>query len=149
MPALLWVVAVIFGALLASGLVLLLWIRSTGFTAAEGAAELKSIGMEVVRLPGKLRALARDERVPRQVRWMLIGLAIYIASPIDPIPDFLPGIGYLDELIIVPFALRAIRRRIPDEVWEEYLPPRQRIGSKTRAERSGSDISGSSGKTGR
>jgi uncharacterized membrane protein YkvA (DUF1232 family) len=127
----------------------MLWIRSTGFTAREGAAELKAIGLDLVRLPGRLRALSKDERIPRRVRWMLIGLAIYVASPIDPIPDFLPVIGHLDELIIVPFALRAIRRRIPDDVWEEHVPPRQPIGAKTRTERSGSGISGSSGKTGR
>ncbi len=124
---------------------MLLWIRRAGFTAAEGAAELRAIGLDLARLPKRLWALSRDERVPRRVRWALIGLAIYIASPIDPIPDFLPGIGHLDELILVPFALRWIRRQVPEDVWETYVPPRQPIGGNTRAGRSGSGISGSSG----
>lgn len=124
---------------------LLIWIRRSGVTAAEGMEELRAIGLDLARLPGRLRALARDERVPRKVRWMLIGLAIYIASPIDPIPDVIPGIGHLDELVIVPLALRAIRRRIPDDVWRTYVPARQPIGGKIRADRSGSGMSGSSG----
>lgn len=149
MPAWAWVIASVVLAMLIVGVVLLLWIRRSGFTAAEGAAELRAIGIDLARLPGRLMALSKDPRVPRSVRWMLIGLAIYIVSPIDPIPDFLPGIGHLDELILVPFFLRAIRRRIPDDVWDEYVPPRQPMGGKTRAERSGAPISGSSGKTGR
>lgn len=145
MPPWAWIVIGGGGALLLAGIVLLLWIRRSGFTPDEGAAELRSIGLDLARLPKRLWALSRDDRVPRRVRWALIGLAIYIASPIDPIPDFLPGIGYLDELILVPFFLRWIRRQIPDDVWDAYVPPRQPIGGNTRAERSGSGISGSSG----
>jgi len=54
----------------------------------------------------------------------LIGLAIYIASPIDAIPDFIPVIGYLDEVILVPLILIHIRRMIPQEVWIAYFPDR-------------------------
>jgi uncharacterized membrane protein YkvA (DUF1232 family) len=145
MPLWAWIVIGIVAAVVVTGAGMLLWIRHTGFTAAEGAAEMKSIGLDLVRLPGRLFALSRDKRVPRRARWMLIGLALYIASPIDPIPDFLPGIGYLDELVLVPFILRAIRRRIPDDLWLQYVPPRQRIGGNTLADSSGSDMPGSSG----
>lgn len=149
MPAWLWIAGGTLIALLLVAAITAIWIRRSGFSAAEGAAELKAIGIDLARLPGRLRALSRDDRVPRRVRWMLIGLAIYIASPIDPIPDFIPGIGHLDELILVPLALRWIRRQVPDEVWYVYVPPRQPIGGNTRADRSGSGISGSSGNTGR
>lgn len=145
MPLWLWIVIGVLAILILAGVGMLLWIRRSGFTAAEGAAELRAIGLDLARLPKRLWALTRDDRVPRRARWALIGLAIYIASPIDPIPDFLPGIGHLDELILVPFALRWIRRQVPDDVWETYVPPRQPIGGNTRAERSGSGISGSSG----
>lgn len=144
-----WVLAGAALTIIVAGAALLIWIRRSGYTAADGAVELRAIGIDLARLPGRLRALSRDPRVPRSARWMLVGLAIYIVSPIDPIPDFLPGIGHLDELILVPIILRAIRRRIPDEVWRDHIPSRQPIGGKTRADRSGSGISGSSGNTGR
>jgi hypothetical protein len=101
------------------------WIRRTGITAGTVASELKAFGGDMVRLPGRLRRLAADRRVPRRARWMLIGLAVYVASPIDLIPDFLPGIGHLDEVILVPLVLARIRRMIPPDVWAEHFPPRE------------------------
>ena len=101
---------------------LLAWIRRSGLTVASAGAELRAIGLDLARLPGRLRRLAGNKRVPRKARWLLIGLAIYIASPIDPIPDFLPVIGHLDEAILVPIILMRVRRMIPADVWDEYVP---------------------------
>jgi uncharacterized membrane protein YkvA (DUF1232 family) len=101
-----------------------LWLRRSAMTPAEAAAELKAYGLDLARLPGRLRRVAADPRTPRRCRWWLIGLAIYVASPIDPIPDFLPGIGHLDEIVVVPFVLRHVRHMIPPEVWSEHFPPR-------------------------
>ena len=67
---------------------------------------------------------ARDARVPWYAKAVAAAVAAYALSPIDPIPDFIPGIGHLDELVIVPLALRRIRRMIPPEVWAEHFPPR-------------------------
>ena len=85
-------------------------------------------------LPGRLRRLARDPRTPRSARWWLIGLPIYIANPIDLIPDFIPVIGLLDEALLVPLVLRRLRHSIPDEVWREHFPPPPgaRFGARTR-----------------
>jgi hypothetical protein len=107
----------------------LVWARRSAMTPAEAAAELRALGVDLVRLPGRLRRVAGDPRTPRRARWWLIGLAVYVASPIDPIPDFIPGVGHLDELVIVPLVLRRIRRMIPAEVWAEHFPPRDRRGS--------------------
>ena len=103
---------------------LVIWLRRAAMTPAEAAAELKALGVDLVRLPGRLRRVAADPRTPRRARWWLIGLAVYVASPIDPLPDFLPGIGHLDELVIVPLVLRRIKRMIPPDVWAEHIPPR-------------------------
>lgn len=80
------------------------------------------MGLAMVSLPGRLRRLAGDPRLPRRARWMLIGLAIYLVSPIDIIPDFLPGIGQMDDIVIVVLVLVSVRRMVPPGVWDEYFP---------------------------
>jgi hypothetical protein len=102
----------------------LIWLRRSAMSPGEAATELRALGVDLVRLPGRLRRLASDPRTPRRARWWLIGLAIYVVSPIDPIPDFIPGIGHLDELLVVPLVLRRTRRMIPPDVWVEHFPPR-------------------------
>lgn len=76
-------------------------------------------------LPAMLRliwALARDERMPRRHRIALWALVPYIASPIDLLPDVLPGIGGLDDAALVLVVLRwvlrnAVARELLDEHW--------------------------------
>ncbi len=119
-----WLIAIIAGlvSLLIGGLIFVIWMKRQSMTPAGGVAYLRELGVDLVRLPGRLRRLASDARTPRKARWWLIGLAIYIASPIDPIPDFIPVIGYLDEVILVPLILIHIRRMISPEVWFTYFP---------------------------
>lgn len=124
MPTWQWFLTVIGIVIVLGSAAIATWIWRSGLTAASAAAELRAIGLDLARLPGRLRRLAADERVPRKARWLLIGLAIYIASPIDPIPDFLPIIGHLDEVILVPIILVRVRRMIPADVWDEYFPKR-------------------------
>ena len=47
------------------------------------------------------RAVLRDDRTPRAARWILAGLFAYLASPVDLIPDFIPGLGFLDDLVVL------------------------------------------------
>ena len=61
----------------------------------------------------------RDPRVPWYAKAMAAATAAYALSPIDLIPDFIPVIGYLDDLIIVPIAIILIIRLIPADVMEE------------------------------
>lgn len=62
---------------------------------------------------------ARDPRVPMLARFLAIAVAAYALSPIDLIPDFIPVLGWLDDLIIVPLGLWAVRRLIPGPLWHE------------------------------
>lgn len=118
------VLLAILAAAVLAVVVLLVWLRRSAMNPSEAAAELRALGIDLVRLPGRLRRVASDPRTPRRAKWVLVGLAVYVASPIDPIPDFLPVIGHLDELIVVPLVLRRVRRMIPADVWIEHFPPR-------------------------
>lgn len=59
---------------------------------------------------------ARDPRTPWLVRLLALFIAAYALSPIDLIPDFIPVLGYLDDLIIVPLGLVLVLRLVPAEV---------------------------------
>ncbi len=48
-------------------------------------------------------------------------VAAYAFSPIDLIPDFIPVLGYLDDLVIVPLGIALVVRLIPKSIWEECL----------------------------
>ena len=63
---------------------------------------------DVLRL---IRRLAADPDLPRGVRIRLGALLVYLASPIDLIPDFIPVLGYADDAIIVTAVLRSVARR--------------------------------------
>ncbi len=62
---------------------------------------------------------ARDPRVPNLARLLAVAVAAYALSPIDLIPDFIPVLGWLDDLIIVPLGLILVRRLIPAPLWTE------------------------------
>ena len=59
---------------------------------------------------------ARDARTPWFPRVLALAIAAYALSPIDLIPDFIPVLGYLDDVIIVPLGLWFVLRLIPAEV---------------------------------
>jgi uncharacterized membrane protein YkvA (DUF1232 family) len=62
---------------------------------------------------------ARDPRTPWYVKALALCVAGYALSPIDLIPDFIPVIGYLDDLVIVPIGILAVVKLIPAEVMIE------------------------------
>ena len=59
---------------------------------------------------------AQDTRTPRRAKILLLFLLAYAASPIDLIPDFIPVLGYLDDLLIVPLGLALVLRLLPPPV---------------------------------
>jgi uncharacterized membrane protein YkvA (DUF1232 family) len=62
---------------------------------------------------------SRHPGVPRISKIIMVGMVAYILSPIDLIPDFIPIIGGLDELILLPLGITLLKRSIPGEIWEE------------------------------
>jgi uncharacterized membrane protein YkvA (DUF1232 family) len=63
---------------------------------------------------------ARDPRVPWYAKALALCVAGYALSPIDLIPDFIPVLGYLDDLIIVPLGIMAVVQLIPPEIMAEH-----------------------------
>jgi uncharacterized membrane protein YkvA (DUF1232 family) len=62
---------------------------------------------------------AKDPRTPWYARGLILLIVAYTLSPIDLIPDFIPVLGYLDDLIIVPGGIWLVIRMIPPEVLAE------------------------------
>jgi len=70
-------------------------------------------------LRGDARQLWTALRHPAAPGWLKLGtalLALYVLSPIDLIPDVLPFVGVLDDIVLVPFAVRWLLKRLPPEV---------------------------------
>ena len=70
--------------------------------------------------------LARAPRVPRRRKLLLIGLAGYLALPIDLVPDFIPVAGQLDDAIVVALVLRRFLRSGGAELTREHWPGPER-----------------------
>jgi uncharacterized membrane protein YkvA (DUF1232 family) len=76
---------------------------------------------------------ARDPRVPWYARVIAIAVAGYALSPIDLIPDFIPVVGYLDDLIIVPLGIWLVVSLIPSEVMAECRARAIEAGQRPRS----------------
>jgi len=63
---------------------------------------------------------ARDPRVPWYAKVVAAAVAAYALSPIDLIPDFVPVLGYLDDIVIVPAGILLTVRLIPDGLMDEF-----------------------------
>jgi uncharacterized membrane protein YkvA (DUF1232 family) len=97
-------VAVVVGVWLAA--VALIWLHRP---SRELAMPLIRLVPDLLRL---VRRLMADPATPTPVRLALGGLLVWIVSPIDLIPEFLPGIGPLDDIVVAVLVLRWAGRRI-------------------------------------
>jgi uncharacterized membrane protein YkvA (DUF1232 family) len=71
--------------------------------------ELLGLIPDILRL---LRSLIADPTTPLDVRLVLIGLLAWIVSPIDLIPEFIPVLGPMDDVVVAIVAMRYVRRRV-------------------------------------
>jgi uncharacterized membrane protein YkvA (DUF1232 family) len=77
-----------------------------------------------------VRRLRKDRRVPRRAKVAVLIAGLWVASPIDLIPEFLPVIGPLDDIVVVALALRYAGRQVPREVLLAAWPGDPRLIEK-------------------
>jgi len=79
----------------------------------------KRLSLLWMMLRGDARQLWFALRHPQAPGWLKLGtalVALYLFSPIDLIPDFIPVIGMMDDIILVPMAIRWLLNRLPPEI---------------------------------
>mgnify|MGYP003288356871 CR=1 FL=1 len=74
-----------------------------------------------------VRRLRRDPRVPRRAKVVVALAGLWLVSPIDLLPEFLPVIGPLDDVLVVALALRYAARQVPREVLVAAWPGEPRV----------------------
>jgi uncharacterized membrane protein YkvA (DUF1232 family) len=118
MPGWAWTLVGALGGLLLCWLVLMavLWLTRPDELSAR---ELLRLLPDVLRL---VRRLAGDRTLPRGVRVRLWLLMVYLAVPIDLLPDFLPVVGHADDAIVVALVLRSVVRRAGGAAVERHWP---------------------------
>ena len=72
----------------------------------------------------------RDPRVPWYAKALAMGIVAYAFSPIDLIPDFIPVLGYVDELLLLPLGVLAVRALVPPEVMAQAREQVVKLESK-------------------
>jgi uncharacterized membrane protein YkvA (DUF1232 family) len=78
-------------------------------------------------LRGDARQLWAALRHPGAPGWLKLGtamLVLYVLSPIDLIPDWIPGLGMVDDLVLIPLAIRWLLQRLPPELRQASAPRR-------------------------
>ena len=85
----------------------------------QGASMFKRLTLLWVLLRGDARQLwfaLRHPNAPAWLKWGTAAIALYLFSPIDLIPDVLPLVGMVDDLVLVPLAIRWLLKRLPPEL---------------------------------
>ena len=93
-------------------------------------ARIKSWASGLKRDAHAIYLASRDPRVPWYAKALAIAVAGYALSPIDLIPDFIPIIGYLDELILLPLGIWLVVSLIPPEIMVEYRAKADEAGQR-------------------
>lgn len=128
-PPVIRLVVIALAVLVASWGVLLLLAR----TLPPGAA--KDLATVLPACATAARRLRKDPRVPRKAKVAVAFAGLWVLSPIDLIPEFLPVIGPLDDVVVVALALRYAARSVPREVLFEAWPAEPRLLERLVPER--------------
>ena len=113
--------------LLGVGIVLASWVVLILLARRLPPGMAKDLASFLPACATTLRRLRKDPRVPRSAKLAVAIAAVWVISPIDLIPEFLPVIGPLDDVVVVALALRFAARRVPRGAIEEAWPGERRL----------------------
>lgn len=109
------------------GVLLASWAMMVVLAARLPEGTLKELASFLPDCVTTVRQLRKDPRVPRRAK-LAVGFAgLWVLSPIDLIPEFLPVIGPLDDVVVVAVALRYAARQVPPEVLFEAWPGKRSV----------------------
>ena len=83
---------------------------------------MKDLLLLVPRLARMLASLLADREVPRGAKVALVAAALYLASPVDLLPDFLPVVGYLDDLLLAAVVVDGVLTLLGRPLVQRYWP---------------------------
>lgn len=89
-----------------------------------------------------LSLAARDPRVPWYAKALALVVAGYALSPVDLVPDFIPVLGYLDDVILVPAGILLVRRLIPADLLAEHRAAAEHLAERPTSRTAGVVIVG-------
>lgn len=101
--------------------------------AVNSLTRLKAWAKRLKRDVVALWLAARDPRVPWHAKTIAGLVAAYALSPIDLIPDFIPVLGYLDDLILVPLGVALVVRLIPSDVMQALRAKAETLVERPRS----------------
>ena len=120
-PPMIRILLIAVGVIVASWAILIVLARKL----PPGAA--KDLATVLPACATTARVLARDPRVPRRAKLAVAFAGLWVLSPIDLIPEFLPVIGPLDDVIVVALLLRYAARTVPRDVLLTAWPGEPRL----------------------
>lgn len=92
------------------------WVVMITLAARLSPGVLKDLAGFLPACVTTIKTLRKDPRVPRRAKVVIAFAGLWVISPIDLIPEFLPVIGPLDDIVVVALAFRYAARQIPREV---------------------------------
>jgi uncharacterized membrane protein YkvA (DUF1232 family) len=110
------------GVIIALGVVIASWVLLALLARALPPGLARDLARVVPDCVTATRRLRRDPRVPGRAKAAVVIAGLWVLSPIDLIPEFLPVIGPLDDVIVVALALRYAARRVPRDALLEAWP---------------------------
>jgi len=113
-----WLVAVGVGV----GLMVASWALLIVLARRLPPGPLRELARLIPDCVTTVRRLRRDPRVPRRAKVAVILAGVWLVSPIDLLPEFLPVIGPLDDVVVVALALRYAARQVPRQVLLDAWP---------------------------
>jgi uncharacterized membrane protein YkvA (DUF1232 family) len=112
---------------IAAAVMVALWTLLVVLAARLPSGLLKDLAGFLPACVTLVRRLRADPRVPWQAKATVVLAGLWVLSPVDLLPEFLPVIGPLDDVVVVALALRYAARRVPREVLLEAWPGEPRL----------------------